>query len=109
MANAQGIRAGEAFVELFADDSRLVKGLKKASARLKGWGESVTAAGKSMLAGGGAILGALAGSAKVFADMGSELSDMSTRTGVSVEALSELGYAAKIKPEKHSHLLAQAN
>ena len=31
MAAAQGIRAGRAFVELFADDSKLVRGLKAAN------------------------------------------------------------------------------
>ncbi|MHB1035935.1 MAG: phage tail tape measure protein [Pirellulales bacterium] len=96
MANAQGIRAGAAFVELFADDSRLVKGLQAASRRLKDWGQSVTALGKKMLATGAAALGAMGGAAKVFADMGSQLADMSLRTGASVEALSELGYAAEM-------------
>ncbi|MCL4193730.1 MAG: hypothetical protein KJZ87_18475, partial [Thermoguttaceae bacterium] len=96
MANAQGIRAGQAFVELFADDSRLVRGLKAASAKLKAWGQGVTAVGKTMLAGGATVLGALVGTAKVFANMGSQLADMSARTGVSVEALSELGYVAEM-------------
>ena len=96
MANSQGIRAGAAFVEIFADDSRLVRGLTSASKKLKAWGESVAAAGKQMLAGGMTVLGALVGSAKVFADTGSQLADMSARTGVSVEALSELGYAAEM-------------
>ncbi len=35
------------------------------------------------------------GAAKAFADMGSDLVDMSQRTGISVEALSELGFAAE--------------
>jgi len=96
MANAQGIRAGQAFVELFADDSRLVRGLHAASRRLKAWGQSVTAAGRRMLLGGTAIVSALASTAKVFAETGSQLADMSARTGVSVEALSELGYVAEM-------------
>ncbi|MCR4414628.1 MAG: phage tail tape measure protein [Thermoguttaceae bacterium] len=96
MAKAQGIRAGQAFVELFADDSRLVRGLKAASQRLKDWGQSIGAAGKKMLAAGLGVLGSLAGAGKLFADMGSQLADMSARTGVSVEALSELGYAAEM-------------
>jgi transposase InsO family protein len=43
MASAKGIRAGRAFVELFADDSKLVRGLRRAEktelpkARLIGW------------------------------------------------------------------------
>ena len=44
---------------------------------------------------GAGIVTPLAGAAKVFADMGSDMVDMSQRTGVSVEALSELGFAAE--------------
>ena len=41
MASARGIRAGRAFVELFTDDRKLVRGLKRASRRLKAFaGES---------------------------------------------------------------------
>jgi hypothetical protein len=59
---------------------------------------SVSAIGGKLLSLGKAaglqILGG-AGLAKLFADAGSELNDMSARTGLSVEALSQLGYAAK--------------
>lgn len=94
-ASSGAIRAGKAFVELFADDGPLQKTLKKSETTLKAWGKSVSSAGKSLLALGGASLAPLAGSLKVFADMGSEMNDMSARTGVSVEALSTLGFAAK--------------
>ena len=40
---AGAIRAGRAFVELFADSSKLVKGLRVASAKLKGFGNDVRA------------------------------------------------------------------
>lgn len=95
MASYSGIRAGQAFVELFADDSRLVKGLKAASKRLKAWGQSVMAAGKQMLASGVAAVGGLLGSTKAFARMGDTLQKMSLRTGLSAESLSELGFAAE--------------
>lgn len=39
MASAQGIRAGRAFVELFADDSKLVRGLRRAEKKLKAFGD----------------------------------------------------------------------
>ena len=35
MATAQGIRAGKAFVELFADDNQLVRGLRRAEKKVK--------------------------------------------------------------------------
>ena len=43
MPSARGIRAGRAFVELFADDSKLVRGLRRAEKRLKAFGESAFA------------------------------------------------------------------
>jgi len=36
--NAKGIRAGKAFVEIFADDSRLMRGLKAARQKLSAFG-----------------------------------------------------------------------
>src|SRR5690606_17492746 len=40
-ASTQGIRAGRAFVELFADDSRLVRGLRRAEKRLRAFGDRI--------------------------------------------------------------------
>ena len=64
MAAAQGIRAGRAFVELFADDSKLVRGLKAAQRRLRNFGASVRAMGAKMLAVGSLVAGPLAFSVK---------------------------------------------
>ncbi len=95
MPSPSGIRAGQAFVELFADDSRLVRGLKAASKRLKAWGQSVTAAGQKMLSAGMAAVGGLLGASGVFASMGDRVAKASQRTGIGVERLSELAYAAE--------------
>src|SRR3990172_2143715 len=95
MASAQGIRAGRAFVELFADDTKLVRGLKAAERKLKAFGAGVRSIGTKLFALGAGIIAPLVSASKVFADMGSDLVDMSQRTGTSVEALSELGYAAE--------------
>ena len=44
MVNAQGIRAGAAYIELYTKDSRLVKGLAAASAQAQGvWGQRAVA------------------------------------------------------------------
>jgi len=40
MPGAGSIRAGRAYVALFAKDGRLVKGLRRASAKLKAFGAS---------------------------------------------------------------------
>jgi len=95
MAAASGIRAGAAYVELFVKDSRLVKGLNAASARLKAFGASITALGAKLAGLGVTLALPFLGAAKLFADMGSDMLDMSQRTGVAVEALSELRYAAE--------------
>ena len=92
--NVAGIRAGKAYVELGADDSKLRKALDGASTRLKSFGAGVATIGVSMAGLGVAIAAPLFAASKMFADAGSELADMSARTGMSVEALSALGHAA---------------
>jgi hypothetical protein len=95
MASSQGIRAGKAFVELFADDTKLVRGLKAAEKRLKAFGAGVQSIGTKLFGLGAAAVAPLLATTNVFADMGDQLAKMSARTGISVEALSELGYAAE--------------
>lgn len=91
---AGAVRAGGAFVEIFADKSALVRGLKGAEKTLTSWGKNVSKAGFAATAAGAAVGGGLAAAVKVFADSGSQLADMSVRTGASVESLGKLGYAA---------------
>ncbi len=86
---------GRRFVEVYVKDSRLVKGLAAASARLKAFGASITALGAKLAGLGVTLALPFLGAAKLFADMGSDMLDMSQRTGVAVEALSELRYAAE--------------
>src|SRR5579872_4929515 len=96
MAGSSGaIRAGRAFIELFADDGPLQKGLKKAETVVKNWGAKITSMGAKALAVGTAAMAPLAGATKNFATIGAELTDMSRKTGASTESLSTLGYAAK--------------
>lgn len=94
MVNASSIRAGRAFVELFADDSKLVRGLRQAEKKIKAFGSSIRTLGLKTVALGSAILAPLAASAKLFAGYGDSVAKMARRTGLSVEALSELQYAA---------------
>lgn len=95
MPSSSNIRAGAAYIELYAKDNRLVKGLNAASAKLKAFGAGITSIGTKLAGLGAGLVTPFIGAAKVFADMGSDLVDMSQRTGVSVEALSELGFAAE--------------
>ncbi len=94
MANTRGIRAGRAFVELGVND-KLTAGLRRAQQRLKAFGDGVRAAGMRLTALGAGVLAPLAASVRVFSTTGDALEKMSRRTGISVEALSELGFAAE--------------
>jgi hypothetical protein len=88
------VRAGKAFVEITARDKvRAV--LDKISGRLRAFGRGVSMIGASLLAASGAALTPLISAAKMFSDVGDQIAKMSARTGVSVEALSELGFAAE--------------
>lgn len=94
MASAQGIRAGQAYVELVARDAQLVRSLDSLKTKLKAFGEGLRGIGEKMALAGAGIVTPLLASAKSFSDTGDALDKMSARTGLSVEALSEIGYAA---------------
>ena len=96
MAESRGIRAGAAYVELFIKDSSVVKGLEGASKRLKAFGEGVRNLGAKVAGVGAMVTAPLVAFAKVFASGAHELERMSQRTGISIEVLSELGYAAQV-------------
>ena len=114
-----GIRAGRAFVEIGTDQTLFDRGIKAVRASMTRLAASASTIGRSFSSGFGAANGALktmagglmntrsllvamVGSAGVgmivqqFADAGSALDDMSQRTGVAVEELSALGFAAKM-------------
>jgi TP901 family phage tail tape measure protein len=93
-SSAGAIRAGRAYVELFADDSRLVRGLRAASAKLRAWGGSITGMGYRIMAAGAAMAAPFAIATKAFMTAGDQLHKMSARTGMAVETLSELDFAA---------------
>ena len=78
MPTAKGIRAGKAFVELFADDSMLVRGLRRAGARLRAFGTRVSAMGKKILMVSAMAAVPLAGGVKVFADFEKQMANVST-------------------------------
>ena len=91
MAGAQGIRAGRAFVELFADDSKLVRGLKSAQRRLRNFGASVRAMGAKMLAVGSLVAGPLAFSVKAASDMEETMNKFNVVFGASAKIVKDWG------------------
>lgn len=88
------IRAGGAYLELFIKGN-VEKSLKDTEKKLKAFGSSISSIGKSMAGLGGAIVAPLALAGERFASMGDELNKASQRTGVGVESLGKLKYAAE--------------
>lgn len=88
MPRGKSIRAGRAFVEIFADDSRLARGLNRAQQRLENFGRAAVAVGASVAAAMGLATGK-------FVSFGDQLDKLSARTGIAVESLSELKFAAE--------------
>lgn len=93
--SAGNIRAGQAFVELSIRD-KLHQGLRAAHGKLQAFAAGVRMIGTAM-AGLGSIgvVAGIVGMVKSFSNVGSELHDMSLRTGVATDNLSELKFAAE--------------
>jgi hypothetical protein len=81
VATAQGIRAGRAFVELFADDSKLVRGLRAAEKKIRAFGDGIRNIGLKMAGLGAAVVSPLVAAAKAFSVMGDDVAKMARRTG----------------------------
>jgi hypothetical protein len=87
------IRAGSAFVELLLKgEGKFASGLRAAGQKLASFAKGAAVAGAAVAA---AAVGGVAVGLKQFISMGSALDDMSQRTGMSVESLSELKHAAE--------------
>lgn len=91
MASAQGIRAGAAYIELYMQDNRLVRGLTRASKRLKAFGASVQAMGLRVLALGGLVAGPLALTIQAASDMEETMNKFNVVFGDSAEAVKTWG------------------
>lgn len=95
MGNVGAIRAGKAYIEVFTDNNKLSQGLRLAENQIRQFGNSVRMIGTWMLGIGAAVVAPLLKAAQFAGNLGHEISEMSKRTGVSVERLSALGYAAR--------------
>jgi hypothetical protein len=93
MPSAKDIKAGSAYVVIGAIDKTAAV-LKRVAARFKSIGAAITSIGIKTLAVGGTLTAPFIAATKIFADMGDEINKASQRTGVAVEQLSALKYAA---------------
>jgi hypothetical protein len=95
-----GISAGDAVWTITGDSSGLQQSLAQAEGAVTASTSNVAASmlkvGAGMTAMGAGIVGALGMAVKSWADMGSQIKDASTQTGVGAEALSGLAYAAEL-------------
>lgn len=96
MASASGVKAGEAFVELHANDSRLVKGLNAAAKRLKAWGASMTATGQKMLFGAAAAGAPMAMATATFMGFEDQMKAVQAVTGATGAEFQKLYEKAKL-------------
>jgi len=78
MPTARGIRAGAAYVELYANDSRLVRGLKRAQARLRAFSASVREAGFRLVKLSAVFATPFIAGVKVFADFEQQMASVAT-------------------------------
>lgn len=95
-ASADAIKAGEAFVELNADDSKFRKVMDRAAERFKRFGAGVRNIGVGSIAIGTAIVAPLAAASVATLKYLDSIQDIADRTNSSTEAVSRLAYAAKL-------------
>ena len=98
MATAQGIRAGRAFVELFADDTKLVRGLRMAEKKLKAFGNGVRWLGLKMAGLGTAVATPMVASGKVFGDFENQMKMVSTMLAEPEKYMDALAGASESSP-----------
>ena len=89
-----GVKAGKAYVEIGTDNKKFEAGLKRAQAKLRMWGSTLQSLGTQIAGVGAAGTAAITANLATFSKHGDQLEKMALRTGISVEALSELQYAA---------------
>jgi TP901 family phage tail tape measure protein len=95
MADSKAIRAGRAFVELFADRGPLEKDLALAERKLSSWAKTITAIGAGIVLFSSSQIAAGVAAALKFGEIGESLHHLSQRTGESAKTLSALGFAAE--------------
>ncbi len=92
---AKSVDAGRAVLKVTIDDAQLRDKFDKMARRVQQTAKKIRGAGLAIGGLGTAIVAPLALATKKFLDLGDALNKMSARTGVSVQALSELKFAAE--------------
>ena len=93
---ASAIRAGRAFVEIFADDSKLVRGLRGAQSRLKKFGQSATMIGRTMMASSAVVAAPIAFATRTFMGFEDQMKSVQAVTGATADEFQRLYEQAKL-------------
>lgn len=93
MASNAGIRAARAFVEVFMDDEKLQRGIKRVQRSMRAMAAGITQAGRTLFTGALVAAAPLIGAVTKFASVGDEIDKLSRRTGIGAERLSEYAFA----------------
>jgi len=96
MASKKAVEAGGAYIRIFADDSPLRRTLAAVAKRISKFSAPFITAGKSIATAMAAAGASVIAATRSFANYADQIGDISQRTGLSTEAISELGYAAKL-------------
>lgn len=107
MAKTNAIRAARAFVELFADDSELVRGLRKAESKVKAFGARVNEIGMGLTKAAGAILAPMTLSARVFVGFDDQMRAVQATIGATGVEFDMLNEKAKLLGRTTSFTAAQ--
>jgi len=105
--SSTAIRAGRAFVELFADDTRLVRGLRRAEAKVRAFGERLKNIGRRMMTLGMTAAAPLALSTKVFAGFDDQMRAVQAVIGATGKEFDMLNEKAKMLGRTTSFSAAQ--
>ena len=89
------IRAGKAFVEILLRNN-LQAGLKRAAKQLRAFATLTSTIGVGLSGASASILGPIGAAVQQFSDFGESVKKMALRTGMSAEAITELGHAATV-------------
>jgi len=95
MASKSDIEAGKAFVRLFVKDETTAA-LQKVGENLRSFGKGVAGIGVAMTAASSAVVAFGLTAVNQFSSVGDAVAKMAGRTGLTTEAVSELGHAADL-------------
>jgi TP901 family phage tail tape measure protein len=95
MSSGRAIRAGAAYVELFTENSRFVRGLRLAENRLKAFGRRASQIGKQMLLVSAVMATPLAMATRTFANFEDQMLSVRAVTGAVGQEFDRLNEQAK--------------